>query len=62
MFLDRYSLARILNSFMTVTPTKMIWFFLNISDIRLCQSFIACKGVVVPKADCGNCLLYERVP
>jgi hypothetical protein len=28
---------------------------LNSSGLRLCQSFIACKGVFLPKVDRGSC-------
>ena len=32
-------------------------FLTKSSGFDLCQSFIACKGVLLPKADCGSCWL-----
>jgi len=38
-------------------PRKAIGLFLNNSGFSLYQPFIVCKGVLLPKADCGSCWL-----
>ena len=38
-------------------PGRWYGCFLNSSGLSLCQSFIACKGDLLPKADCGSCWL-----
>ena len=35
-------------------PGRKYGRFLNISGLSLCHFFIACKGVLLPKADCGS--------
>jgi hypothetical protein len=34
---------------------------LNSSGLSLCQFFIACKGVLLAKADCGSSTWYHSV-
>ena len=38
-------------------PGRSYGCFLNSSGLNLYQSFIACKGVLLAKADCGSCWL-----
>ena len=38
-------------------PGRWYGWFLNRSGFSLCQSFIACKGVLLPRAACGSCWL-----
>ena len=42
-----------------VTSGKVIGCFLNHPLFILCQSFIACKGFLLPKADGGSCWLQR---
>ena len=38
-------------------PGRSYGRFLNRSGLSLCQFFIACKGGLLPRADCGSCWL-----
>ena len=35
-------------------PGRKYGRFLNIAGLSLCHFFIACKGVLLPRADCGS--------